>query len=126
MGQKIVGGVNAAAQGAAAAGRGVGAAVNAGANIVKGVAPLAQGVVGGVGAAAQGLGTGVNVAGKALSAASKSPLTAIPTAAAGIYGASQMGGMMPKGMPKFQSPITWENNNNGVKPMQSGRINQPL
>jgi hypothetical protein len=126
MGQKIVGGVNAAAQGAAAAGRGVGAAVNAGANIVKGVAPLAQGVVGGVGAAAQGLGTGVNVAGKALSAASKSPLTAIPTAAAGLYGASQLGGMMPGSMPKFQSPITWENNNNGVKPLQSGRINQPL
>ena len=118
-------GAKAVGQGAAAAGRGAGAAVNAGANIVKGVAPLAQGVVGGVGAAAQGVGTGVNMAGKALSAASKSPLTAIPTAAAGIYGASQMGGMMPKGMPQFQSPITW-GNQAGVQPMQSGRIDQPL
>lgn len=97
----------------------------AGFNIAKGVAPLAQGVVGGAGAVARGAGTGLNMAGKALTMASKSPVTAIPTAAAGIYGASQMGGMMPKGMPQFRSPITW-GDDNGVSPLPSGRINQPL
>jgi hypothetical protein len=123
---KAVGqGAQAVGQGAAAFGRGAYNVGQAGANIVRGVAPLAQGAVSGVGAAAQGIGTGMNLAGKALSMAGKSPVTAIPTAAAGLYGASQMGGMMPKGMPQIRSPITWGGNNN-VQPMQSGRINQPL
>jgi hypothetical protein len=113
LGQRVVGGVSEGASRAYSAGqniaRGLQSAGQAGMNIARGVAPLAQGMVGGAGAVAQGLGSGVNMAGKALSMAAKSPYTAVPTAAAGIYGASQLGGMMPKGMPQLQSPIKWGN-----------------
>lgn len=111
-------------QGVAAAGRGAYNVGQAGVNVARGVAPLAQGVVGGAGVAAQGLGTGLNYAGKALSAASKSPMTAIPTAAAGLYGASQLSGAMPNSMPRLQSPITWGDRQH-VEALPSGRVSNP-
>lgn len=61
------------------------------------------------GAAASAVGQAGQLAGRGMQALGRNTATALPTAAAGLYGAARMGGVVPAGMPQVRSPITWGN-----------------
>jgi hypothetical protein len=75
------------------------------------------------GAAASAIGQTGQLAGRGVQALGRNTATALPVLGAAAYYGS---GKPTLQSPVLRSPVTWENNNNGVKPMQSGRINQPL
>jgi hypothetical protein len=75
------------------------------------------------GAATSAIGQTSQLAGRGVQALGRNTATALPVLGAAAYYGS---GKPTLQSPVLRSPLTWENNNNGVKPMQSGRINQPL
>ena len=64
---------------------------------------------GAAGAATSAIGQTAQLAGRGARVLGQNATTAVPAAAAGLYGAGRMAGVVPAGTPQFRSPITWGN-----------------